>query len=317
MSRKQAEIAARQIVAQRRQAAEVQAALLRTRLMQAEPRLSELAQKQSEAGACAARLAADGMMNEAQEQRAQMHAVAKKQAELLRKLGQDENAFSPKYHCAACNDTGYVKSRTCHCVLEETKRIRRQEIQDGGALSLCRFESFSLDKYPEKMEGLHFSPRKAMADILTDCKDWAAEFGPKSKSLFMYGDAGLGKTHLALSIASEVLSAGFDVLYVSAQSAFASISAERNVAGARTLQGMLQADLLVLDDLGTEYLDAYTRSRLYELVNGRMHRRPTIYTTNICRQDVLNQRYDEKIASRLLGECHRMRFFGNDIRLMR
>jgi len=197
------------------------------------------------------------------------------------------------------------------------KRLRRRQINDAGPLMLCRFENFSLDYYPQRMENLGFSPRATMEAILQECRDWAADFGPHSQSLYMYGDAGLGKTHLALSIASEVLDAGHDVIYVSAHSAFATVAEQRFDGGGEFFRSMLQADLLVLDDLGTEFLDAYTRGKLYELVNTRLYRRPTIYTSNIWRTEQLEQRYDEKISSRLLGECHLMRFWGHDIRLQK
>jgi DNA replication protein DnaC len=167
----------------------------------------------------------------------------------------------------------------------------------------------------EDERGVPLRPRERMAGILEDCRHWAAEFGPRSPSLYMYGYAGLGKTHLALSIAQRVLERGFDVIYVSAQRAFATIAAGED--DGELYETMLEADLLVLDDLGTEYLNAYLRSRLYDLVNTRMRRRPTIYTSNICSQELLEQRYDEKTASRLLGECHLMRFWGEDIRLQR
>ena len=78
---------------------------------------------------------------------------------------------------------------------------------------------------------------------------------------------------------------------------------------------MQEADLLVLDDLGTEFVTNYTVSALYELVNTRMLRRlPTIYTTNIQKEDVLRARYTEKTASRLLGSCEVLDFYGTDQR---
>ena len=77
-----------------------------------------------------------------------------------------------------------------------------------------------------------------------------------------------------------------------------------------------EADLLILDDLGTEYITPLTISVLYELINTRMlTHRPTIYTTNITDQSVFVARYTEKVASRMLGGCKMFKFFGTDQRL--
>ena len=135
------------------------------------------------------------------------------------------------------------------------------------------------------------------------------------QTLFVSSASGLGKTHLALAIAREVLQKGYHVVYVSAQSAFDAMEKER-YAGGDTLAALEAAQLLILDDLGTECLSPYTASCLYSLVNTRVCRRlPTIYTTNIVRDEDLQRRYTEKLVSRLLGSCEMLAFCGEDIRL--
>ena len=77
-------------------------------------------------------------------------------------------------------------------------------------------------------------------------------------------------------------------------------------------------DLLILDDLGTEYISQLTISVLYELINTRMLcHRPTIYTSNIVDSSIFEARYTEKVASRILGSCQIFKFFGTDQRLKR
>ena len=306
---------ARMTVERRQQTAETLAIKRREEIYAQIPELALLDEQKTTAGVEAARLAADGQKQTAEEKLALVRDIAKRKKMMLAQHKITEEELQPHYHCALCNDSGRKGDEVCQCVLTEVKRMRRQYINEAGPLSLCRFENFSLEYYPEVMPDSAVGPKQAMEAILEDCKTYARDFGPRIGSLFMYGDAGLGKTHLALSIASEVLEKGFDVIYVSAQSAFAEVTNNRFEQGGGTLfESMLDADLLVLDDLGTEYLDAYVMGRLYELINGRT-RKPTIYTTNITRQDLLYQRYTEKIASRLLGQGHLMRFWGKDIRL--
>ena len=157
-----------------------------------------------------------------------------------------------------------------------------------------------------------------MTDVFHYCKDYAEQFTLKNPNLYLYGYAGLGKTHLALAIASTVLQKGYNVVYVSAQNAFDAIEKEHfQSEEGGTLATLCDAQLLILDDLGTEYLTPYVSSCLYSLVNTRVCRRlPTIYTSNIVQDADLHRRYTEKIVSRLLGNCECLNFCGEDVRLM-
>ena len=316
MNRQELYSLARQEVARRRQKAESLAMARKEELYDEIPMLAEIEDQKKALGIAAALLAADGNTEESQQKLEEMQELEQRRGELLQQQGISPAELAPLWHCKRCKDTGRQGSGVCVCVEVEVRRLRREAVNQSGPLTLCSFENFTLDWYPAQMEGVGVSPRELMRDNLKSCIIYAEEFDLSSASLYLFGDAGLGKTHLALSIAGVVLERGFDVVYVSAQNAFSRMDEERrnwDTAG-DFFRTLLEADLLVLDDLGTEYLDAYARSRLYELVNTRMHRRPTIYTTNICSQNQLQQRYTEKISSRLLGDCHRMRFIGQDIR---
>ena len=131
------------------------------------------------------------------------------------------------------------------------------------------------------------------------------------------GRTGLGKTHLALAIADSVLGKGYDVLYTSSAALAAQLGKEHfNYANNdEWLTACQEADLLILDDLGTEYITPLTISVLYELITRMLTHRPTIYTTNITDQNTLVARYTEKVSSRMLGGCKMFKFFGDDQRL--
>lgn len=315
MTRQQLYLAARREVETRRQRAYADAELRRLAIWDKIPQLAQLDEQQATAGARAARFAANGRGDEAAACLQQLDDIAQRQQLLLAQHGYTSSDIEPHFMCPLCQDTGQKDGAMCTCLLNEVKRMRRNAINMEGPLFLSRFESFSLDRYPLALPDCPQPPRQSMEIVLNVCKNYALHFGPHSENLLLYGNAGLGKTHLALAVASQVLDKGYDVIYVSAQSAFSQISAARYDAGNELFNGMMDADLLVLDDLGTEHLDSYVLSRMYELINGRLHRRPTIYTTNILSQEMFNHRYTEKIASRLLGECTRLKFVGQDLRL--
>ena len=163
-------------------------------------------------------------------------------------------------------------------------------------------------------------PCEYMADVLKFCRSYAEKFSPKSPNLLFMGGAGLGKTHLALAVADAVLERGYDVLYTSSAALAAQLGREHFDRDSEDswLDACKEADLLILDDLGTEHITALTISVLYELINTRMLcHRPTVYTTNITDQGIFEARYTEKVASRMLGNCRMFKFFGEDQRLRR
>ena len=159
-----------------------------------------------------------------------------------------------------------------------------------------------------------------MGKVLAYCQRYANSFTPESRGLMFIGSAGLGKTHMALAIADTVLNRGFDVLYTSSAALAAQLGREHfdHAAEDPWLDACKEADLLILDDLGTEYISQLTISVLYELINTRMLcHRPTIYTSNIVDSSIFEARYTEKVASRILGSCQIFKFFGTDQRLKR
>jgi len=82
----------------------------------------------------------------------------------------------------------------------------------------------------------------------------------------------------------------------------------------RDVEQILDCDLLILDDLGTEYTNQFTLSCLYNIINNRITRsKSTIINTNLT-QNELRSRYTDRIASRLFGEYKPLLFTGMDIR---
>ena len=197
--------------------------------------------------------------------------------------------------------------------------LRRDEINAASPLGLCQFASFEVERYSDAVEPeLGISPREYMGKLLNYCRGYAAKFSQNSPNLLFMGHTGLGKTHLALAIADAVLEGGHDVLYTSAAALAAQLGREHfnYTTNDEWLAACQEADLLILDDLGTEYITPLTISVLYELINTRMlTHRPTIYTTNITDQSVFVARYTEKVSSRMLGGCKMFKFFGTDQRL--
>ena len=319
MMREELYAAALRTVSERRQRAVTLAQQAREKAEEKLPQLRALENARTQAGIQTARLSASGAPQAEREAALREAQAAQAAIELLlQQNGIAPKTLAPQFTCPLCQDTGHTKSGSCQCVQELVRKMRRAELCEASPLTLCSFDTFDLSKYPETPAlGLGVTMRAQMREIFSYCQAWAKHFTPHADSLYLCGYAGLGKTHLALSMANEVLRMGYDVVYLSAQEAFARVEKERfNDNSSETLSAMMQAELLILDDLGTEFLTPYVGACLYELVNTRCSRRlPTIYTSNIVNDADLARRYTEKIVSRLLGSCEALCFVGEDIRL--
>ena len=117
-----------------------------------------------------------------------------------------------------------------------------------------------------------------------------------------------------------MLEKGYDVIYVSSPDFFGRVEASRfePSGDAETLlRTASTADLLILDDLGTEFVTPYFITTFYSLLNNRLGAGlPTIITTNITDGSLLEKRYTEKISSRLSAFIP-FHFIGSDIRVQK
>ena len=109
------------------------------------------------------------------------------------------------------------------------------------------------------------------------------------------------------------------MLYNSAQNFFRELHNEHfgksNTAAYEAM--MLECDLLVIDDLGAEFITSFTTAALYNIINTRMNMSlPTIISTNLSLTEI-EKTYSNRISSRLIGEYMILMFDGNDIRQLK
>lgn len=219
-----------------------------------------------------------------------------------------------KYDCQLCRDTGYVSGKICDCVKRIAKGFAAGTLSESIPLNNCRFENFNLEYYPEQLSGA--SPKKRMTAIFKLCKEYVINFDPhKSESLLFMGGVGLGKTHLSLSIVNELIQKDYDVLYGSAHNLFSKMENEHfNLHNEDTYNYAINCDLLVIDDLGSEFVSPYTQTLLYNIVNTRLlASKPVIINTNL-EIDEIEGKYTARVSSRLLGNYITKEFVGQDIR---
>lgn len=235
---------------------------------------------------------------------------------MLKEFGYPEDYLKAKFTCPICNDSGYVNGSRCQCFNELIKKYTIKELNESCKIELHDFDEFNLNLYsnlPDDKSGI--IPRERMNEILVQCRNYVDTFSKESCSLFFLGKTGLGKTFISSMIAKSLIEKGFNVVFDSINNFL--IKAENDHFGrsnGNTVETILDADLVILDDLGSEFSTPFNNSTLYNIINTRINMEvPTIVSTNLSLSE-LNEKYDDRIISRLTGMFTPYRFFGTDIR---
>ena len=277
------------------------------------PEFAETNRKLGVIGANIAMTALSGDSEALGKLQVQMTELSSRRDKILKSAGIGDIA----YNCKKCNDTGYINGKICDCIHTAAKNIIIESLSASLPLTDCRFENFDLNYYPNReIDGAN--PRKRMTAIFKLCREYVINFDPKhSESLLFMGDTGLGKTHLTLGIVYELLNRGFDVIYGAAYNLFSEMETEHFDRHTNTrYNAAINCDLLVIDDLGGEFVSPYIQSLYYNIINTRdLAGLPTVINTNLSMSEIAS-RYTPRVASRLIKYTAK-KFIGSDIRQLK
>lgn len=238
---------------------------------------------------------------------------------LLVQNGYTTADLEEQYFCQQCRDYGYVDGKMCSCMKRLLREISYEELNSLSPLSLSSFDTFDLGYYSGKPDDNNKIPRTRLTNIFNYCKKYAEEFCGFGKSILMEGGTGLGKTHLSLAIAQRVIERGYGVVYCSAPDILNVLEREHfsRTAKNETLHRLNECDLLIIDDLGTEFSTQFTQSCIYNLINTRISQeKPTIVNTNLSLTE-LKKLYSERFVSRFIGDQCYFEFIGDDVRIIK
>ena len=240
-------------------------------------------------------------------------ALMAKRRSLLKAYGYPEDYTDVHYTCSKCLDSGYVDTKICSCLKELliTKNIESSGM--GRLMDKQSFDSFDLSWYKD-------NDAKIMKANYDRAVAFAEKFGTHQDNLFLIGTTGTGKTHISTSIAKAVIAKGFSVLYDSAQNIVSAFEDDKFRSGFNQTDSKaekyLECELLIIDDLGTEFVTQFSTSCMYNLITTRQNRGlNTIISTNLS-FDELRTNYSGRITSRLMGSDYQiLTFCGADYRI--
>ncbi len=233
--------------------------------------------------------------------------------------------LTPHYVCEKCQDTGYITTTTgsemCSCLKQEilNEAYNKSNLYRLKSDTFDNFNSELFSNEPDvEKYGVAISPKQNIEKIKEISQTFIENFeNPNQKNLLFTGTPGIGKTFLSSCIANEVLKKGYTVLYQTSPLLLDSIFESKfNNKYNSTKENLFQVNLLIIDDLGTENLTAAKFTELFTIINTRLlnPNTKTIISTNLSLED-LAKNYDDRILSRLIGNFHICKFFGEDIRL--
>ncbi len=239
----------------------------------------------------------------------------KEKNELLKKNGYPEDYLEPQYSCKLCNDSGILNGKLCSCHLELLKKISMSEYSCSSVLAVSTFDTFDLEYYStEKDKNFGYSPREYMEASVDFLKSYSEKFNKNSGSFFFTGGTGLGKTHLSLAVMNKVTEKGYSVFYGSADNIIKQMEKERFGRSNGDIEEEIEnADLLIIDDLGTEFRTAFSETAVYQIINNAiLNGKPMIISSNLSITE-LEERYGQRVVSRL-NSFEVINFIGTDIR---
>lgn len=233
--------------------------------------------------------------------------------------GYPEDYMEVHYRCSLCNDEGYTDGGMCSCMHRLITAIATEELNKSADLPEADFAHFDLE-YQRNVVIAGNDCFRRTAENLEYCQNYAAGFSLRSDNILMVGKTGVGKTHLSMAIAHEVIKLGYNVIYGSVINLLRMVESEhfgRSDSNDDTLKLLFECDLLVIDDLGTEFHTSFSETMLYNIINTRLNTgKPTIISTNLSKTE-LPSTYNERIISRLVCSYQILEFLGRDVRQMK
>lgn len=240
-----------------------------------------------------------------------------KRNRVLEEAGFGSDYLLPIYHCVKCKDTGFLPKtrKKCSCFIKAQTRLLFEQSGIYNLIQQQNFDTLSFEFFNEK-ESEHY------ANALNISRKFIENFDTDYQNLVFYGNVGTGKTFLSCCIAKALMEKGNSVIYCSADKLFKNLAELRQFSDSKSsyvsfLEDINQCDLLIIDDLGTETTTEWVKSDLFTCINNRnLFQKATLISTNLTLKE-LQERYSERIFSRLSSNFTFCKFEGRDIRVLK
>jgi DNA replication protein DnaC len=278
------------------------------------PSLASLEASLSSLQAEKVRSAVEGDQKQKKRLEGEIARLQKERGELLEAAGYTLKDLKPSYLCPKCQDTGFVGQEKCRCFLQAEIDLLYHQSHLKEILKRENFRTFSYAWY----EG---EDREIMKRHVMDAELFIEAFDREFQNLLLLGEVGTGKTFLSNCIAKELMDTGHSVVYLTAFQLFGLLSKavfgeqREGITGQQAYPCLLDCDLLIIDDLGTELPNSFTISQLFLCVNERILRRKSTLISSNLDMEALKNTYSERTLSRIISNYTIRQLPGSDIRI--
>lgn len=245
--------------------------------------------------------------------------LRKEKMELLVAHGYPMDYMDLKFKCRKCNDTGFIAGKKCSCYNGHLAEIVYEESHFKELMKDNSFMTYDDSLFDDKSVNPEYNKtvKQNMRDNLKMALRYVSEFSIHAENLYLYGPSGTGKTFLASCIARELLNDGNLVLYRTSAQLMDDIKDIKFRDNKELENLVMNCELLIIDDLGTEMVSDLAKTEIFNLINIRLlHKKKMIISSNLKLENI-RDKYSERLSSRIIGDFIFVPFFGEDLRLIK
>lgn len=240
-----------------------------------------------------------------------------KKYEMLVSHGYNPDYLNLHYNCPKCKDTGFIGIDKCSCFKSKLIKLYYKDSDLEEAVKTNNFKNFNINLYSNhKLNDEKYTPRKNIEDILEYITgEYLPNFKNSNTNLLFYGNSGTGKTFLSWCIAKELLDKGFLVVYKTSDDLLRALKDIKFNNDTDLENLLINCDLLIIDDLGSEQITDFSSTELFTLINKKILKNKKMLISTNLSLPLISKRYSERISSRIIGEFKLFKFFAEDIRI--
>ena len=240
-----------------------------------------------------------------------------KKYEMLVSHGYNPDYLNLHYNCPKCKDTGFIGIDKCSCFKSKLIKLYYKDSDLEEAVKTNNFKNFNINLYSNhKLNDERYTPRKNIEDILEYITgEYLPNFKNSNTNLLFYGNSGTGKTFLSWCIAKELLDKGFLVVYKTSDDLLRALKDIKFNNDTDLENLLINCDLLIIDDLGSEQITDFSSTELFTLINKKILKNKKMLISTNLSLPLISKRYSERISSRIIGEFKLFKFFTEDIRI--
>lgn len=233
-----------------------------------------------------------------------------KKYEMLVSHGYNPDYLNLHYNCPKCKDTGFIGIEKCSCFKSKLIKLYYKDSDLEEAVKTNNFKNFNINLYSNhKLNDERYTPRKNIEDILEYITgEYLPNFKNSNTNLLFYGNSGTGKTFLSWCIAKELLDKGFLVVYKTSDDLLRALKDIKFNNDTDLENLLINCDLLIIDDLGSEQITDFSSTELFTLINKKILKNKKMLISTNLSLPLISKRYSERISSRIIGEFKLFKF---------